>query len=529
MSSVSARASITGSTSARSQLDGRVDFGSEAAIKAAYAAAKAAQDAAADVQSAVDAAKAGAALAEDAAKKADAAAAKADAATEKAQEVVDDEEAHRLAAKASADAAAASAAAAASSQTAAKASADSAASSESAAASSAVKASESASAAASSEAKAKASETNAEESETSAAASKGSAASSATAAKASETSAAASKSSAGESAAAAKASADAAAASAAAAKVSETSAGQSATDASASKAAAAASATTAGEKATAAKLSESSAAASANSASASQTAAKSSQTASEKAADRAEAAASKAESIAGFTVDSAVTETSTNAVTSKAIYSFVSDMAEQIRTGMVEIVDSLPAEGKPGVIYMVAADNPTAGNLYAEYVWKNSAWEKLGDVQMPDLSPYAKTAEVAKAIQDALAAYTTTEALTGLLAKKQDALAFDAVPTAGSSNPVKSGGVKTALDAKADSSTVSALSESVTDLTSQHAADKAELEAGIAAKQDKLTIDEAVTAGSSNPVSSAAVASYVAENGGGKTLSNADFLELING
>ena len=93
-------------------------------------------------------------------------------------------------------------------------------------------------------------------------------------------------------------------------------------------------------------------------------------------------------------MDGTVSETSQNAVTSAGIYSFVADMAEQIRAGMVEIVDALPAEGRPGVIYMVTADNPTDGNLYAEYVWKNSKWEKLGDVQMPDLSPYAKTAEV---------------------------------------------------------------------------------------------------------------------------------------
>lgn len=36
---------------------------------------------------------------------------------------------------------------------------------------------------------------------------------------------------------------------------------------------------------------------------------------------------------------------------------------------------------------------------------------------------------------------------------KQDSLTFDNVPTAGSNNPVKSGGIKTALDAKADAAT----------------------------------------------------------------------------
>lgn len=49
------------------------------------------------------------------------------------------------------------------------------------------------------------------------------------------------------------------------------------------------------------------------------------------------------------------------------------------------------------------------------------------------------------------------------------------------------------------------------------------------AKQDKLVIDTEVTAAGSNAVTGAAVAAYVAEKGGGKTLSNADFLELVSG
>ena len=62
----------------------------------------------------------------------------------------------------------------------------------------------------------------------------------------------------------------------------------------------------------------------------------------------------------------------------------------------------------------------------------------------------------------------TVDALTAGLATKQDVLTFDAAPTSGSSNPVTSGGVKTALDAK----------------------------------QDSLTFDSTPTANSSNPVTS---------------------------
>lgn len=45
------------------------------------------------------------------------------------------------------------------------------------------------------------------------------------------------------------------------------------------------------------------------------------------------------------------------------------------------------------------------------------------------------------------------ETLSGEIATKQDALTFDNSPTSGSSNPVKSGGVYTALQAKAGTST----------------------------------------------------------------------------
>ncbi len=49
------------------------------------------------------------------------------------------------------------------------------------------------------------------------------------------------------------------------------------------------------------------------------------------------------------------------------------------------------------------------------------------------------------------------DALDAALAGKQDALTFDTTPTAGSTNPVTSGGIKTALDAKQDTLTTAQL------------------------------------------------------------------------
>ena len=93
---------------------------------------------------------------------------------------------------------------------------------------------------------------------------------------------------------------------------------------------------------------------------------------------------------------------------------------------------------------------------------------------------------------------SSLESLSGIVANKQDTLTFDAVPMADSANPVKSGGVYSAVSAKADASTVSNLSNTVNDLGSV-----------VAGKQDELTFDSTPTAGSSNPVTSSGIKSYV--------------------
>ena len=241
--------------------------------------------------------------------------------------------------------------------------------------------------------------------------------------------------------AAAKESAQAAAAGAAAAKASETASSSAASTASA----------LAGQAA----VSESNAAESANSAFASKEKAEASKTAAEKAADDAEKAANRAAAIADINVTDSVTEGSSDVVTAAAVYTFVAEASESIRAGAVSIVGELPATGELGVIYMVPSDDPADGNLYSEHVYKDGTWEEMGTKQMPDLSPYAKTAEVTSAIRDALKAYTDTKELDKLLAAKQDSLTFDAVPTEGSANPVTSDAVFAALAAQRLSVTVS--------------------------------------------------------------------------
>ena len=106
-----------------------------------------------------------------------------------------------------------------------------------------------------------------------------------------------------------------------------------------------------------------------------------------------------------------------------------------------EIYPSTSAVTNPqgNVLYLIGPTG-TGSDKYEEYVYANNTWVKIGDTSI-DLSGYV-TIQILNA---ALANYTTTADLNTLLAAKQDKLTFDNVPTDGSSNPVKSGGVYSSL------------------------------------------------------------------------------------
>lgn len=98
------------------------------------------------------------------------------------------------------------------------------------------------------------------------------------------------------------------------------------------------------------------------------------------------------------------------------------------------------------------------------------------------------------------------------LSGKQNTLTFDNTPTAGSSNPVKSGGVKSALDEKLNlsggtmSGALAMGSNRITGLdtpsSGTDAATKQYVDNGLNGKQNTLTFDNTPTAGSDNPVKS---------------------------
>lgn len=85
-----------------------------------------------------------------------------------------------------------------------------------------------------------------------------------------------------------------------------------------------------------------------------------------------------------------------------------------LQKGLVAIVDKLPDTGDAGKIYLVKTGTETQ-NVYTEYVYVNSAWEKLGEQKL-DLSGYLTKTDAAKtylgisATAAAAAKLTTTTA-----------------------------------------------------------------------------------------------------------------------
>lgn len=54
-----------------------------------------------------------------------------------------------------------------------------------------------------------------------------------------------------------------------------------------------------------------------------------------------------------------------------------------------EIVQTLPATGDSGTIYLVPAGQSATGDIYEEWIYLNSAWEKLGTTAV-DLTGYTE-------------------------------------------------------------------------------------------------------------------------------------------
>ena len=126
---------------------------------------------------------------------------------------------------------------------------------------------------------------------------------------------------------------------------------------------------------------------------------------------------------------------------------------------------------------------------------------------------------------DADSVYTKSD-VDSLLDNKQDTLTFDDAPTEGSDNPVKSGGIKTELDKKANTSDVYTKAEADTELSKKADADsvytKSETNAELDNKADKANIDSGFNGGSgSSSNTGAAIGAGAHANSGGAVGSGA--------
>lgn len=72
--------------------------------------------------------------------------------------------------------------------------------------------------------------------------------------------------------------------------------------------------------------------------------------------------------------------------TSSQVASAIAEAVGQITGVSFEIVQSLPATGANGTIYLVS-NSGTGTNAYDEYIYINNAWEKIGSTNV-DLTGY---------------------------------------------------------------------------------------------------------------------------------------------
>lgn len=360
-----------------------------------------------------------------------------------------------------------------------------------------------------SEGKASASEGAAKISETAAAASEAAAKASEGAAKASETAAAASETVAAASETAAAASETAAAASEAAAKEAQTKAEAALLDTEAARDTAAAAKTNAENSAAAAAQSETAAAGSAATAS---TKAAAAQTAQAK-AENAQAAAETAQAgavAAKNAAEAAKTEAGTSATNAAA-------SAKKAESWAVGGTGTRPGEDVNNAKYWSDVAQAAAGGGVTSFNGRGGAVvPTAGDytAEMVGADPAGTAEEKAGAVSTALTTHTgnTTVHITAEERTKwngkQNALTFDSTPTESSTNPVTSGGVKSAIVAveTVANNTSGALTTHTGNTTVHITAAERTTWNG---KQNALTFDDAPTANSNNPVKSSGVKSAI--------------------
>lgn len=72
------------------------------------------------------------------------------------------------------------------------------------------------------------------------------------------------------------------------------------------------------------------------------------------------------------------------------------------------IVTSLPSTGETGVIYLLSNGSSTQQNVYDEYIWLGSTFEKIGTTEI-DLSGYVKSTDLVEVSEEEINGWFTEE------------------------------------------------------------------------------------------------------------------------
>lgn len=63
----------------------------------------------------------------------------------------------------------------------------------------------------------------------------------------------------------------------------------------------------------------------------------------------------------------------------KTVLGSISEIYSKLESsGSISVIDELPAEGKPGIIYVVNSKNATKDNKKDEYIWVDGRFEPIG-------------------------------------------------------------------------------------------------------------------------------------------------------
>ena len=159
----------------------------------------------------------------------------------------------------------------------------------------------------------------------------------------------------------------------------------------------------------------------------------------------------------------------------------------------IKVCEALPDSNiSKTTVYLLKSSKEETNNLYDEYIYVNSKWEKLGTQTVGDISGLSQRMTAAEAnIEQNTSSISTINAN---VAKKQNTL------TAGANITISG----TTISAK--DTTYSAATTSAAGLMS--AADKAKLD-GIATGANKITVDKALSTTSKNPVQNMVIATQI--------------------